>query len=46
MQDDKVRSSHAKFEGQIFSYDDKLFPGEDYNCRCWAEEISDEEALR
>ena len=46
MQDDKVRSSHAKFEGQIFSYDDKLFPGEDYNCRCWAEEISDEKALR
>ena len=42
MKDDEVRSSHATLEGQKFSYDDLLCPGEDYNCRCWAEEIDDD----
>ena len=44
--DDKVRSSHEELDGTIHSVDEDIFPGEDYNCRCWAEEISDEEALR
>ncbi|MBQ7552713.1 MAG: peptidoglycan DD-metalloendopeptidase family protein [Rickettsiales bacterium] len=44
--DDKVRSSHEELDGTIHSIDEDIFPGEDYNCRCWAEEISDEEALR
>ena len=44
--DDKVRSSHEELDGTIHSVDEGIFPGEDYNCRCWAEEISDEEALR
>ena len=44
--DDKVRSSHAELDGTIHSIDEDIFPGEDYNCRCWAEEVSDEEALR
>lgn len=38
--DDKVRPSHAANEGQIFAWDDPPptgNPGEDYNCRCWAE---------
>ncbi len=39
--DGKVRSRHAKFDGQIFSWDNPpeggYHPGEDYNCRCWAE---------
>ena len=43
--DDKVRSSHADLEGTIHSVDEGIFPGEDYNCRCWAEEISDAELL-
>lgn len=37
--DDKVRSSHAELDGTIHSVDEDIFPGEDYNCRCWAEEI-------
>ena len=39
--DDKVRSSHAELDGTVHSVDEDIFPGEDYNCRCWAEEISD-----
>ena len=36
--DSKVRSSHADNDGKIFSWDDDgPHPGEDYNCRCWAE---------
>ena len=43
--DDKVRSSHAELDGTIHSVDEGIFPGEDYNCRCWAEEISDAKLL-
>ena len=39
--DSKVRSSHVELDGTIHSADEEIFPGEDYNCRCWAEEISD-----
>ena len=38
--DDKVRSSHAARDGKIFNYNvppEGGNPGEDYNCRCWAE---------
>lgn len=38
--DDKVRPSHAINNGRIFSWDNPPetgHPGEDYNCRCWAE---------
>ena len=38
--DDKVRSSHAARDGKIFNYNvppEGGTPGEDYNCRCWAE---------
>ena len=38
--DDKVRSSHEELDGTIHSIDEDIFPGEDYNCRCWAEEIT------
>lgn len=37
--DSKVRSSHAKRDGQIFSWDDPPeggHPGENYGCRCTA----------
>ena len=43
--DDKVRSSHEELDGTIHSVDEGIFPGEDYNCRCWAEEISDADLL-
>lgn len=38
--DDRVRSSHAARDGKIFNYNvppEGGNPGEDYNCRCWAE---------
>ena len=37
--DKRVRPSHKKREGRIFSWDDPPkggHPGEDYGCRCWA----------
>lgn len=38
--DSKVRSTHAENDGKIFAWDsppETGHPGEDYNCRCWAE---------
>lgn len=39
--DNRVRSRHAAFGGQIFSWNETppggYHPGEDYGCRCWAE---------
>nr|DAI55995.1 MAG TPA: Minor capsid component [Caudoviricetes sp.] len=38
IKDDRVRPEHAEREGLVFSINDEL-PGEDFNCRCWAEPI-------
>ncbi len=35
--DDRVRGEHEAFEGTIRAWDDSPDPGEDFNCRCWAE---------
>ena len=38
--DDRVRGKHAEREGKIFNWHippEGGHPGEDYNCRCWAE---------
>ena len=38
--DDKVRDSHAERDGKIFNWyvpTEGGHPGEDHNCRCWAE---------
>lgn len=38
--DDKVRGAHATRNGRIFTWDNPPeggHPGEDHNCRCWAE---------
>jgi len=43
VQDDKVRSSHAARAGETFSWTNPPeggHPGEDYNCRCWAEPVA------
>jgi hypothetical protein len=37
--DDKVRKTHAAFDGTIRTWDNAPDPGEDMNCRCWAEKI-------
>lgn len=41
--DDLVREEHAQRDGEIFAWDEPPsggHPGEDYNCRCTAEEFS------
>jgi hypothetical protein len=43
--DGKVRASHAANDGRIFAWDDPPptgHPGEDYNCRCFAEPYTPE----
>lgn len=40
--DDHVRHDHALREGRVFDWDQPPeggHPGEDYNCRCWAEPL-------
>jgi SPP1 gp7 family putative phage head morphogenesis protein len=43
--DERVRPSHAEHEGKIFKWseppEETGHPGEDYQCRCWAEPIMD-----
>lgn len=39
--DEDVRPEHAALADTVRSYADSPDPGEDYNCRCWAEKIED-----
>lgn len=48
--DERVRDSHRKLDGEVFSYDDpptvggrKVLPGEDYRCRCVAIPVFDDD---
>ena len=47
--DERVRDTHADNEDQTFTWDNPPaetgHPGEDYQCRCWAEPILPEEVL-
>jgi GH24 family phage-related lysozyme (muramidase) len=50
--DEKVRPAHSQYSGTVRAWKDSPDPGEDYNCRCWADtgstlidEISDAEVL-
>lgn len=42
--DDKVRHDHALRDGRVYSWNDPPegddHPGDDYNCRCWAEPLN------
>ncbi|MCP4393335.1 MAG: hypothetical protein GY804_03565, partial [Alphaproteobacteria bacterium] len=43
--DSKTRSSHADRDGKVFEWahpPEGGHPGEDYNCRCWAEPVMEE----
>jgi SPP1 gp7 family putative phage head morphogenesis protein len=43
--DQRVRDEHAEREGEVFSWDDPPeggHPGEDYQCRCYAEPMIEE----
>ena len=35
--DDHVRADHAAKDGMIRAWEDSPDPGDDFNCRCWAE---------
>lgn len=37
VEDDKVRSTHAALNGTIRNLADSPDPGEEFNCRCWAD---------
>lgn len=46
--DDKVRGSHARNDGETFLWNNPPatgHPGEDYNCRCWAEPIGSDRVV-
>ncbi len=46
--DKKTRMSHRMREGAVFSWENPPpggHPGEDFNCRCWAEELSQKKAM-
>jgi SPP1 gp7 family putative phage head morphogenesis protein len=48
-EDEKVRPSHAERDGKVFDFAHPPIggnPGDDYNCRCTAETISDGTANR
>jgi peptidoglycan hydrolase-like protein with peptidoglycan-binding domain len=40
--DDKVRENHAVLEGTTRDWEDSPDPGDDINCRCWAEKVEEE----
>ncbi len=42
VEDEKVRSSHAELNRTVRSWGDSPDPGEEYNCRCWAEPVKSE----
>lgn len=39
VEDDKVRKGHAEFNRTVRSWSDDPDPGEEFNCRCWAESL-------
>ena len=43
--DDRVRTSHAAFNRTVRSWKDDPDPGEEINCRCWAQPIAQAEGL-
>ena len=47
--DEKVRASHAVNDDKVFAWKNPPptgHPGEDYNCRCWAEPVNATEYVR
>lgn len=39
VEDAKVRKNHAQFNRTIRDWNDNPDPGEDFNCRCWAQPV-------
>jgi peptidoglycan hydrolase-like protein with peptidoglycan-binding domain len=40
VEDGKVRGAHAALNRTVREWDDAPDPGEDFNCRCWAEPVN------
>lgn len=40
VEDEKVRKGHAEFNRTIRDWSDDPDPGEEFNCRCWAEPVN------
>lgn len=38
--DEKVRTTHAQYNEKIRTWSNSPDPGDDFNCRCWAEPLS------
>jgi hypothetical protein len=43
--DNKVRDSHAEMNGTVHDLSDSPDPGQEFNCRCWAEPINEAAGL-
>lgn len=39
VEDGKVRAAHAQYNRTVRKWSDAPDPGDDYNCRCWAEHV-------
>lgn len=39
VEDDRVRNAHAQYNRTVRDWSDDPDPGEEFNCRCWAEPI-------
>lgn len=39
--DDNVRKAHKALDGTVRNWNDDPDPGEEFNCRCWAEPLDD-----
>jgi peptidoglycan hydrolase-like protein with peptidoglycan-binding domain len=46
VEDNKVRGSHAALNGTVRAWNDSPDPGQEFNCRCWAEPLSSTKADR
>lgn len=45
VEDGKVRGAHAALNRTVREWDDSPDPGEDFNCRCWAEPVEITDAI-
>lgn len=46
VEDGKVRPAHAQYNRKIRAWSDAPDPGDDFNCRCWAEPLFDSAEAR
>lgn len=44
VEDGKVRASHAQYNRKLRKWSNSPDPGDDFNCRCWAQAVSQEDA--